>query len=58
MAQKVIIQCNTFMKPDDFKRLAEDIKKNFEDGVLVLPVYCDLKAVLDAEDVELVEKEQ
>lgn len=53
---KVIIQCNTFMKPDDFKKLAEDIKKDFQSDVLVLPVYCELKAVVDSDDVELVER--
>lgn len=54
---KVIIQCNTFMKVDAFEKLQEDIKKSFESDVLVLPVYCELKAVIDSEEVELVAKE-
>ena len=54
---KVIIQCNAFMKVDDFNRLKEDMTKEYKNnGVLVLPAYCELKAVLETEDIELVEK--
>lgn len=54
---KVIIQCNSFMKPDDFNKLAEALKKSFDEGCLVLPAYCELKAIVDTEDVEIIEKE-
>lgn len=54
---KIIVQCNTFMKVDDFKKLSEEIKENFEKGVVVLPAYCELKAVLDDGDVEIVQKD-
>ena len=54
---KVIIQCNSFMKVDDFNKLKSDITKEFvENGVLVLPAYCELKAVLDTEEIEIMEK--
>ena len=54
---KVIIQCNSFMKVDDFNKLKEDMMKEFrEKDVLVLPAYCELKAVLDADEIEVMEK--
>ena len=54
---KVIIQCNSFMKVDDFNRLKEDMTREFKNnGVLVLPAYCELKAVLDADEIEIMEK--
>lgn len=54
---KVIIQCNSFMKVDDFNRLKEDMMKEYKErDVLVLPAYCELKAVLDAEEIEIMEK--
>lgn len=54
---KVIIQCNSFMKVDDFNRLKEDMTKEYKNNdVLVLPAYCELKAVLDADEIEIMEK--
>lgn len=54
---KVIIQCNTFLKVEDFNRLKENMIEEFkEKDVLVLPVYCELKAVLDADEIEIMEK--
>lgn len=54
---KVIIQCNSFMKVDDFNRLKEDMTREFQNNdVLVLPAYCELKAVLDADEIEIMEK--
>ena len=54
---KVIIQCNSFMKVDDFNRLKENMIEEFkEKDVLVLPAYCELKAVLDADEIEIMEK--
>lgn len=54
---KVIIQCNSFMKVDDFNRLKEDMTREFKNNdVLVLPAYCELKAVLDADEIEVMEK--
>lgn len=55
---KVIIQCNAFIKVDDFGKLRETIKKDFETGCLVLPSYCSLKAILDNDgEIEIVEGE-
>jgi len=53
---KVIIQCGSFMKVDDFNKLRESIAEDFDRGVLVLPPYCTLKAVLDSDsDIEIME---
>lgn len=55
---KVIIQCSTFVKPDDFNRLRETMMDDYEKGCLVLPAYCSLKAVLENDgDIEIVEGE-
>ena len=53
---KVIIQCNTFLKPNDFDSLSEKIKSDFKEDILVLPAYCELRAVIDdnASDIEIV----
>lgn len=45
------------MKVDDFNRLKEDMTREFKNNdVLVLPAYCELKAVLDADEIEIMEK--
>ena len=56
---KVIIQCSSFMKPDDFERMKDKMITEFIDkDILVLPAYCSLKAVLDNEsEVQIVEGE-
>lgn len=56
---KVIVQCSSFMKPDDFERMKEKMITEFIDkDILVLPAYCSLKAVLDNEsEVQIVEGE-
>ena len=56
---KVIIQCSSFMKPDDFERMKDKMITVFIDkDILVLPAYCSLKAVLDNEsEIEIVEGE-
>lgn len=55
---KVVIQCNSFMKVDDFNKLRESLSQDYEKGCLVLPAYCTLKAVLDSDsDIEIVEGE-
>ena len=56
---KVIVQCSSFMKPDDFERMKEKMITEFIDkDILVLPAYCSLKAVLDNEsDIQIVEGE-
>lgn len=56
---KVIIQCSSFMKPDDFERMKNKMITEFIDkDILVLPAYCSLKAVLDNEsEIEIVEGE-
>ena len=44
------------MKVDDFNKLRESIAEDFDRGVLVLPPYCTLKAVLDSDsDIEIME---
>jgi len=53
---KVIVQCNTFMKVDDFKKLQGEIKESYDSGVLVLPAYCELKAVIDSDEVEVLSR--
>jgi len=56
---KVIVQCSSFMKPDDFERMKDKMITEFIDkDILVLPAYCSLKAVLDNEsEIEIVEGE-
>ncbi len=56
---KVIVQCSSFMKPDDFERMKDKMITEFIDkDILVLPAYCSLKAVLDNEsEVQIVEGE-
>ena len=56
---KVIIQCSSFIKPDDFERMKDKMITEFIDkDILVLPAYCSLKAVLDNEsEIEIVEGE-
>ena len=56
---KVIVQCNSFMRPDDFDKMkATMISEYVEKEILILPAYCSLKAVLDNEsDIEIVEGE-
>ena len=56
---KVIVQCSSFMKPDDFERMKDKMIAEFIDkDILVLPAYCSLKAVLDNEsEVQIVEGE-
>ena len=56
---KVIVQCSSFMKPDDFERMKNKMITEFIDkDILVLPAYCSLKAVLDNEsEIEIVEGE-
>ena len=56
---KVIVQCNSFMRPEDFDRMKDNMISEYIDkGLLVLPAYCSLKAVLDNEsDIEIVEGE-
>jgi len=56
---KVIVQCSSFMKPDDFERMKNKMITEFIDkDILVLPAYCSLKAVLDNEsEVQIVEGE-
>lgn len=45
------------MKVEDFNRLKENMIEEFkEKDVLVLPAYCELKAVLDADEIEIMEK--
>ncbi len=56
---KVIVQCSSFMKPDDFERMKDKMITEFIDkDILVLPAYCSLKAVLDNEsEIQIVEGE-
>ena len=56
---KVIVQCSSFMRPEDFDRMKDNMISEYIDkGLLVLPAYCSLKAVLDNEsDIEIVEGE-
>ena len=56
---KVIVQCSSFMKLDDFERMKDKMITEFIDkDILVLPAYCSLKAVLDNEsEVQIVEGE-
>ena len=56
---KVIVQCNSFMRPEDFDRMKDKMISEYTDkDILVLPAYCALKAVLDNEsDIEIVEGE-
>ena len=56
---KVIVQCSSFIKPDDFERMKDKMITEFIDkDILVLPAYCSLKAVLDNEsDIQIVEGE-
>ena len=56
---KVIVQCSSFMKPDDFELMKDKMITEFIDkDILVLPAYCSLKAVLDNEsDIQIVEGE-
>lgn len=56
---KVIIQCNAFTRPNDFEQMKENMIQEFnEKGILVLPAYCSLKAVLDNDgEIEIVEGE-
>lgn len=56
---KVIVQCSSFMKPDDFERMKDKMITEFIDkDIFVLPAYCSLKAVLDNEsEVQIVEGE-
>ena len=56
---KVIVQCSSFMRPEDFDRMKDKMITEFIDkDILVLPAYCSLKAVLDNEsDIQIVEGE-
>ena len=56
---KVIVQCSSFIKPDDFERMKDKMITEFiNKDILVLPAYCSLKAVLDNEsEVQIVEGE-
>ena len=56
---KVIVQCSSFMRPEDFDRMKDNMISEYIDkGLLVLPAYCSLKAVLDNEsDIEIMEGE-
>ena len=56
---KVIVQCSSFMRPEDFDKMKESMIVDFMNkDILVLPAYCSLKAVLDNEsDIEIVEGE-
>ena len=56
---KIIVQCSSFMRPEDFDRMKDNMISEYIDkGLLVLPAYCSLKAVLDNEsDIEIVEGE-
>ncbi len=56
---KVIVQCNSFMRLDDFDKMkATMISEYIEKEILILPAYCSLKAVLDNEsEIEIVEGE-
>lgn len=45
------------MKVDDFNKLKESMINEFKNNdVLILPAYCELKAVLDVDEIEVMEK--
>ena len=47
----LVIKCKTPVKPDKLKTLRDRILKEKEEGVIVIPAFCD--AIMIPEDVEI-----
>lgn len=41
----LVVKCNVFLKRKEFSNLYENILRQKETGVILLPPYCDIKVV-------------
>ena len=42
MTGEIVVRTNIFMHPDDMDKLRRSILKQAEDGVIVVPRYCEI----------------
>lgn len=51
MADVLVVKCNMLMRNKEFDDLYDHIKSQMEDGLVVLPPYCEVLVV--PEDIEV-----
>lgn len=54
---RIIIRLNILMKKDEVNKLREDILKQMEDGVIILPTYCEVIENQSDAQIEIKEAE-
>ena len=51
MSDILVIKCNTMVKPETLMQLRQIFLKEKEEGVVVIPAFCD--AMMIPEDIEI-----
>ena len=51
MSDILVIKCNTMVKPETLNQLRQIFLKEKEEGVVVIPAFCD--AMMIPEDIEI-----
>lgn len=51
MSDILVIKCNTTVKPETLKQLRQIFLKEKEEGVVIIPAFCDVLMV--PEDIEI-----
>lgn len=49
----IIIKVNMYLKPRDVERLREDILRQKETGVIILPGYCEVLVADDETEIKV-----
>lgn len=51
--QVLVVRTNLFLEPEDMARIQADLKRQMEDGVVILPPCCEALVVPDGIDIQI-----
>lgn len=51
--QVLVVRTNLFLKPDQMENIRQDLLKQMEDGVVILPPCCEALVVPDGMDIQV-----